>query len=219
MSPIRVALLNDYDVVVHGLKGMLRRYGERVEVAALAWGATVDVKVDITLFDTFGESQRGNDDVARLLADPDVGHLVVFTWNLVPQLAAEAVALGCSGYLDKSMTALELVEALEAIAQGEIVVSEAGREVTSESSSAELSWPGSEYGLSPREAEVMALITQGLTNQDIASRSFLSINSIKSYIRSAYRKIGVARRSQAVRWGLEHGMLPNSGREYEDRRR
>ena len=64
-------------------------------------------------------------------------------------------------------------------------------------------------GLSARESEVLALITQGYTNNDIAARSYLSINSVKSYIRSAYRKIGVERRSQAVRWGMENDMLPD----------
>ena len=52
-------------------------------------------------------------------------------------------------------------------------------------------WPGRAAGLSPREAEVLALITRGLSNQEIADRAHVSINSIKTYIRSAYRKIGV----------------------------
>ena len=58
--------------------------------------------------------------------------------------------------------------------------------------------------LSEREAQVLALIVEGLTNQEIADRVFVSINSVKTYIRSAYRKIGVNSRSQAVAWGLRH---------------
>ena len=46
-------------------------------------------------------------------------------------------------------------------------------------------------GLTAREAEIIALITQGLSNQEIAERSYLSINSVKTYIRTAYRKMGV----------------------------
>lgn len=60
--------------------------------------------------------------------------------------------------------------------------------------------PGPE--LSEREEQVLALIAEGLTNQEIADRVFVSINSVKTYIRSAYRKIGVSSRSQAVAWGL-----------------
>lgn len=71
-------------------------------------------------------------------------------------------------------------------------------------------WPRRDVGLSPREAEVLALITQGLTNLEIAERSYVSINSVKTYIRAAYRKIGVTSRSQAVRWGMQHGFEPDA---------
>ena len=55
------------------------------------------------------------------------------------------------------------------------------------------------------------MITQGLDNQSIADRASISINSLKSYIRSAYRKMGVASRSQAVLWGVRHGYLGSVG--------
>jgi DNA-binding CsgD family transcriptional regulator len=70
-------------------------------------------------------------------------------------------------------------------------------------------WPGKEAGLSPRESEIVALIIKGLTNQEIAERAYLSINSVKSYIRSGYRKIGVTRRAQAVAWGMQNGFEPD----------
>ena len=52
-------------------------------------------------------------------------------------------------------------------------------------------------------------ITQGLSNQEIAQRCYLSINSVKTYIRTAYRKIGAERRAQAVLWGIKHGFEPD----------
>ena len=55
---------------------------------------------------------------------------------------------------------------------------------------------------------MLALIAQGLSNQEIAERAFLSINSVKTYIRSAYRKIGVQRRTQAVLWATQNGFVP-----------
>ena len=63
--------------------------------------------------------------------------------------------------------------------------------------------------MSPR---CIALIAQGLSNQEIADGAFLSINSVKTYIRSAYRKIGVQRRTQAVLWATENGFVPNRSR-------
>jgi DNA-binding NarL/FixJ family response regulator len=60
--------------------------------------------------------------------------------------------------------------------------------------------------LTGREVEVLTQICRGLSNTEIARSLFLSPNSVKSYIRTAYRKMGVVSRSQAVIWGLEHGL-------------
>jgi NarL family two-component system response regulator LiaR len=68
-----------------------------------------------------------------------------------------------------------------------------------------LTWPGQVFGLSHRESELLTFITRGLSNEEIAQRSFLSINTVKSYIRNAYRKIGVGSRPQAIVWGYQNG--------------
>lgn len=208
---LRIALLNDYEVVVHGLRSMLAPYSDRIEIIEVGPGLPAAAPVDVTLYDTFSHSHIDHGGIQSLIAGRATGAVVIYTWTMHPDLAAQAIAAGCRGYLDKSLSASQLVESLEAIAGGEVVVSEPGENndgyvlTTPE----DMSWPGANFGLTARESEVLALITRGLTNQDIASRSYLSINSVKSYIRSAYRKIGVERRSQAVRWGLENGMLPD----------
>ncbi len=69
-------------------------------------------------------------------------------------------------------------------------------------------WPGQHQGLTARESEVIALVVAGLSNQEIADTAYLSINTVKTYIRTAYRRMGVSTRSQAVLWGLEHGFRP-----------
>ena len=107
-----------------------------------------------------------------------------------------------AGYLSKRLSATELVNSLEHIHKGEIVVSEEPARLPLIGGD----WPGREEGLTARESEVLCLITQGLTNAQIVERTQLSINSIKSYIRSCYRKIGVDSRSRAVLWGVDHGM-------------
>ena len=61
-------------------------------------------------------------------------------------------------------------------------------------------------GLTARELDVLGLIGAGLTNQEIADELYLSVNTVKTYIRLAYRRIGTPRRSQAVAWVLRHGI-------------
>jgi two-component system, NarL family, response regulator LiaR len=64
---------------------------------------------------------------------------------------------------------------------------------------------GDAAGLTERETQVLDWIAQGLSNREIAERAFVSINSVKTYIRSAYRKIGAKSRSQAVAWAVRRG--------------
>jgi DNA-binding NarL/FixJ family response regulator len=61
--------------------------------------------------------------------------------------------------------------------------------------------------LTPREREVLTLVAEGLSNQEIATRLYVTGNTLKSYIRSAYRKVGVRTRAQAVRWMYEHASV------------
>jgi DNA-binding NarL/FixJ family response regulator len=64
---------------------------------------------------------------------------------------------------------------------------------------------GEDVGLSARGVRVLSLVAQGLSNDEIAARDYLSVNTVNSYIRSAYRKIGVRSRTQAVVWAIQHG--------------
>lgn len=77
--------------------------------------------------------------------------------------------------------------------------------------------------LSKREREMITLISQGLSNQEIAETLFLSINSVKTYIRTAYHRIGATRRSQAVIWGIRNetrlAELGEADADVEQRRR
>jgi len=199
---IRVALVNDDEVVVRGIDAMLRNYSHRIEVVELVAGKQVSEPVDVALYDTFGMGQGNGTAVQRLVVSPRVKAVAVYTWNFQPWLTRDTLNQGVRGYLSKSLPAARLVEALCAIAAGQLVVSPSrGR-----SALVGGDWPGRAEGLTAREAEVLSLITMGLSNQEIAERTLLSLNSIKSYIRSAYRKIDVDSRSRAVLWGVEHGL-------------
>ena len=206
--PIRLAIVNDYDIVVAGVAGMLAGYGDRVTVVELDVAVPVVSDVDVILYDTFGQVQGDGVDLEDLVHGGPA-RVVIFSWNVQPDLVERAIARGACGYLSKGLTAKEVVQGIEAVHAGEIV-----RPSPEESAPAYVTggWPGRDHGLSAREAEVLALITQGLSNQEIADRSYLSINSVKTYVRTAYRKIGVTRRSQAVAWGMRNGFEPDRTR-------
>ena len=209
-KPVRVALMNDYEVVVAGLQRMLAPYADRVRVVELDSLLPVHSPVDVLLYDAFGR-ERVAGPVEQSITDTDA-KVVIYTWHLAPELVEQALAKGAVGCLSKTLDAPDLVAALEKVHAGSIVVSDTPPDLARRAEIRDGDWPGRDLGLSARESEVLALIAQGLSNQEIAERAFLSINSVKTYIRSAYRKIGVERRTQAVLWATRNGFVPTRSR-------
>lgn len=204
--PIRLAIVDDYAVVIAGVASFLA--DERIDVVETGASVHVVSDVDIVLYDTFGQVTGDGVDLEDYVRESGA-KVVIYSWNLEPALIQRAMAGGASGYLSKVLTGPVIVKALERILNGEIVIVTGDHET---SVGAVGDWPGRSAGLSPREAEVLALIAHGLTNKDIAQRAYISPNTVKTYIRSAYRKIGVQRRTQAVLWAFENGFLPDKER-------
>ncbi len=195
-SPIRVALSNDYEIALLGLAQMLAQHPEQVQIVDLTTLPHIPHEADVILYDTFG--RLPDDDVKlRTIVETNNAAVVVYSWEDYSEEAARRQ--GAAGYLHKGLNADQLVAAIVAIHDGE------PRRTSDDSAEAVLTWPGQVLGLSQREAEMLTFITRGLTNEEIARRSYLSQNTVKSYIRNAYRKIGVRTRPQAVAWGYRNG--------------
>src|ERR1700734_532369 len=208
-TPITVALVDDYDVVVKGVANMLQPYRDRVVIAELDSTMPVKDAVDIVLYDSFAQPETDHEEIEVLVANPHARRVVVYTWNFHPELVESARSRGAHGYLSKTLPARDLVTALEAVHAGEIVVSEVDKRARNTPGQ---DWPGRGEGLSEREAEILALITQGMSNADVARLTYLSPNTVKSYIRTIYRKLGVGSRTKAVLWGVNHGFTPDHHR-------
>ena len=195
---LRVALVDEHELVHRGLAAMLAAVPSGIRLVEP--GTASPQHVDIALYDPIapGAARRS----ARLLADPGITRVVAYTWNFQPWLARGLFRQGIAGYIAKSLLAADLAKALRAVHAGEKVVLPLSRKDGSRSSG----WAGADVGLTAREAEVLALITAGLPNQEICERLVVSPNTVKSYIRSCYRKIGAESRTQAVLWGLTAGM-------------
>jgi DNA-binding NarL/FixJ family response regulator len=202
--PLRLAIVDDYAVVVAGVASFLSDHG--IDLVETGASKSVISDVDIVLYDTFGQVPGDGIDLEDFVRDSGA-KVVVYSWNLEPKLIDQAMQGGASGYLSKVLTGPEVVAALERVMSGETVILSGDHET---SAGGVGDWPGRSMGLTSREAEVLALITQGLSNREIADRAFLSTNTVKTYIRAAYRKIGVTSRSQAAVWGVENGFKPDT---------
>ena len=212
-APVRLAIVNDYEILVSGLAAMLEEYRDRVHVVEINAQTPVLSDVDVVLVDSFGQLPRDGEALAELVRECGAP-VVLFSWELPQESVAAALQAGC----------LRLsVQGAQGQGGRRCPGGRPGRRDRRSDQLADLEheatvggdWPGQTEGLSPREAEVLAFITQGLSNQQIAETTYLSINSVKTYIRTGSRKIGVARRVEAVSWGMQHGFAPASMRHYE----
>ena len=193
---IAVGVYDEPELIVAGVRSMLASDGTRADVRALHPDnpGPTDRTVDVLLCDPVGHGVSIEEYLAAVAGLTDAP-VLVFSWNTSAVSLRRALASGAQGFLSKGCAAADLASAVDALSRGETAVPERGR----------TSMPNGMSELSARETEVLELICGGLSNLEIADDLFISVNSVKTYVRQIYQKIGVARRAQAVAWGLAHG--------------
>ncbi|SRR5579875_28283 len=214
--PLRLVLVDDHEMVLQGLKAILARFAGRVRIVgeaadAAAAGPLVDaLDPDIVLVDVRLGRTSGLDLCRSLVERDPARRVVLLSAYDDEQYLFQALRAGAAGYLLKRVGGAELVAHLERVAQGETVVDPAmaGRAAAS---AARLQrgefWPGAHLGLTHRESEVLALAVAGLSNRAIAGRLVLGEETVKSHLRSIYRKLEVSDRAGAVAVALREGIV------------
>ncbi len=203
-GPVTAAIVSEHEIVRTGLVGMFATRPGSVEVIALDPAAHDEEQPEVILYDVVGLHDGDGEELDKLVKDYHSA-VVAMARDLRPDLAARAVAKGVDACVSLASDVDEILEVIRSAVAGE-----GQPDVTDPDSEAPGAYAvlGEEVGLTPRETEILRLLTLGLSNQQIADECFLSINSVKSYIRSAYRRIGTTSRSQAVVWCIQHGFEP-----------
>ena len=125
------------------------------------------------------------------------------------QYLFQALRVGASGYLLKSISSDDLVRQLELVRNGESAIdpSLAVRAVdTASRLQRDEFWPGARQGLTQRESEILSFMVTGLSNRGIANRLVIGDETVKSHLRSIYRKLSVSDRTAAVATALREGI-------------
>ena len=139
-EPLRLAIVDDYAVVIAGVASFLE--AERIDVVETGASEPVVSDVDIVLYDTFAQIQGTGIDLEDFVRDSGA-KVVIYSWNLEPSLIEQAIAGGARGYLSKVLTGPEIVAALARVMAGEIVILPGDNE-TSEGGAGD--WPGRSPG-------------------------------------------------------------------------
>jgi NarL family two-component system response regulator LiaR len=193
---IRVALVNDYMIVLEGLRALLESSGSGIEVVELDIQKAPKRRVDVTLLDTYGEVDSLGDRVRLLSADPSNGAVVVFSFSDQPQAVRHAIDAGAQGFISKAVPRQQIVDGLTAAARGDRVL------LTHRSQHAQIDqavcWPGRGAGLTERESELLSLLSTGMTNRELGNHLYISENTVKTQLRHLYAKLGVRNRAQAA---------------------
>lgn len=193
-QPIRISIVNDYEVVVAGIAAMLAPFGDRIVVVETEAGGTPDLPADVALFDTFAGRRRSLSRIDDLADDRGLSKVVLYTWDLPSDFARDIDMRSIDGVIMKSTTGAELVDALERVHRGEFVGSNivADRDLGAT--------------LTEREREVLALLSEGATNKQIASELYLSVDTVKTHVRKVFTKLGVGNRTQAAITARDYGL-------------
>jgi DNA-binding NarL/FixJ family response regulator len=193
---IRVALVNDYEIVVEGLRALLRPYEPEISVVERDVKGKPLRAVDVTLFDTYGEEKETLERTQELASDTTNGAIIVFSFTDNAAVAHNFVRAGAQGFISKATPATQIVDGIRAAARGNrVMLTERSEHAPMPS---ELQWPGRHLRLTERESELLALLPTGMTNREMGAHLYLSENTIKTQLRSLFSKLEVRNRVQAV---------------------
>lgn len=214
MRELRVLLVDDHEVVRLGLKALIGRQ-ESFQVIGEAGTADEALekarvhKPDVVVMDIRLPGKSGIDatrEITRLLPDTRV---IVLTSYADDELLMDAIEAGAAGYVLKQIGSDALLKALEAVARGESLLDPAlMNKAFARLREAARKQRGEAFaGLTEQEVKILALIAEGNTNREIAERVFLSEKTVRNYVSTILGKLGLAHRSQAAVYAVEHGLL------------
>lgn len=209
LSKIRVLIVDDHPMVRQGLRALLgladdlTLVGEAGEVDGAAELAR-RLQPDVILLDLVLPGARGASAVSALRDAAPSARILVLTSFGEPERAALAVRAGAVGYLLKTVSPEDLLASLRQVAKGRSVLDPQAMAVANGSRGHRL--PTGEH-LTPREEGVLRLISEGLSNSEIAARLGIAEKTVKVHVGRIYAKLGAQGRAQAVVLAARAGIV------------
>jgi len=221
MEPVRVLVVDDHALFRRGIVTVLANQ-ENISVVGEAVNGleaidkAEELVPDVIVMDLNMPQCSGLEATQALQAKmPQVSILVLTVSDNEADLF-HAIKFGATGYILKNTEPEELVQAIHHIAQGGVILSPMmaaklltefrglGTDAMVKKTAEE------EDNLSPREDEVLRLVSQGATNKEIADSLFISENTVKTHLRNIMDKLHLANRSQAAAYAVKRGLVPDN---------
>lgn len=208
-TAIRVMVVDDHDIVRQGLINMLAAFEDFVLVAEASNG-DVAVRlcqshdVDVILMDLVMPVMDGISAMQRIHADHPEIQIIALTTFKEDHLVQGALQAGAISYLLKNVSIDELSAAIRKAHEGKSVLAP---EATQVLISAATRPPVPGHDLTGREREVLRLLVEGLSNQEISDRLVISQSTVKNHVSSVLAKLGAANRAEAVALALKNNLV------------
>lgn len=215
MDQIRVLLVDDHTLLRQGLRNMLELNKNIVVVGEASEGdeavrKTKELMPEVVLMDITLPGMNGIQATQMIKENHPEVNVIILTMHVDEGHAFEAIEAGASGYLVKSATHDELVNAIQVVHKGEALIHPAITKRIMEEFIHLTRGKVKEtqnFGLTEREMEVLEHLCQGASNKEIAEKLFISLKTVKSHLRSIFKKLHVSDRTQAVAHALREGMI------------
>ncbi|GHO43198.1 response regulator [Ktedonospora formicarum] len=212
MSKIRLMLVDDHEVVRLGMRAAFELEPDILIVGEASNGAEAVAKVgvlapQVILMDVRMEKMSGIEACREIKSlTPQVNILMITSYTDDRAALASALA-GASGYLLKNVSRAELLKAIRLVATGVSLLDTSRKQQAIRLATTGLSSrPGED--LTEREREVLALVTRGNTNKQIAEQLSLSEKTARNHVSHILEKLGLSRRSEAAAYAVEHNLIP-----------
>jgi DNA-binding NarL/FixJ family response regulator len=216
LEPIRLVVADDHEVIRSGFGALLDGEPDFTVVGTAADGTEAvrvcrEARPDVVIMDIRMPRTDGIEATRQLmLSDPRPKVLIITTFDL-DDYVFEALRVGASGFLLKDVTAERLFEAVRVIAAGEALLAPTvTRRLISQFASLHSARTSPSTALSvltPRETQVLQLVAEGLSNQEIAQRLTVTDETVKTHVSRMLAKLGLRDRTQAVVAAYENGLV------------
>lgn len=215
--PVRVLLADDHRMLREGLRRTLEDAGLTVVAEATDGREAVDLALehqpDVVVMDVTMPNLDGVEATRELKQRNPAARIVMLTMHSDQDIVANAIRAGASGYLTKDCASDELVGAISAVARGDTVLSPelAASMLQEVQRLAGLAAPAAaepqESIITKREEEVLQLIADGLSTNEVAAKLYISLKTVKNHLASIYQKLDSRDRTQAVLKAVRMGII------------